>query len=311
MKCVVIGGGGFLGGAIADYLIEEGHGVVIVDRTASASKEGAITIQADIMDKKAIAKAVEGAEEVYHTAGMLGTSELNGSIQLATQVNVVGACNVFEQCIRAGVQRVFYPGKPNVWLNTYSITKQASEDFAALYHEEYDTDFIRLRWFNAYGPAQHTHPIRKIIPTFALLARFGLSIDIFGTGQNVVDMVHSRDIGKYAALATHHNFSDKVYEFGRGVPLSVRQVAEDINTVAGIKSDVASYTRRAMRKGETEDTYLVAKIDPLRKKFEDVGVKLEFENWYLSLKETYDWYCKDLPEAEAIEALKFHGLWKE
>lgn len=310
MKCVVIGGGGFLGGAIADYLIEEGHGVVIVDRTASASKEGAITIQADIMDKKAIAKAVEGAEEVYHTAGMLGTSELNGSIQLATQVNVVGACNVFEQCIKAGVQRVFYPGKPNVWLNTYSITKQASEDFAALYHEEYDTDFIRLRWFNAYGPAQHTHPIRKIVPTFALLARFGLPIDIFGSGQNIVDMVHAKDIGKYAALATHHNLSDKVYEFGRGVPLSVIQVAKDINEVAGVVNP--SITHQAMRKGETEDTVLIADTMPFKDAMFKKAKKLVvFEPWMESLKETYDWYCNELSEKDAIEALKFHGLWKE
>ena len=305
MKCVVVGGGGFLGGAIVDCLVGKGDEVVSLDRTWSPKKDWVVNVQGDILDKDRLIEVFEGAEEVYNVAGMLGTSELNGDIQQATMVNVVGACNVFEAAIKTGVARVFYPGKPNVWLNTYSITKQASEDFAQLYHDKYDTDFIRLRWFNAYGPGQHTHPIRKIVPTFCLLARFGLPINIFGSGTNIVDMMHSRDIGKLSVEATRNNLSDTVYELGRGVPVTVLKVADDINKIA---ENDAGLSFTDMREGETENTVLVADVKPLINNLAMKGVRhYEFEDWMDTLVETYEYYCT-IPEEEAKEALRFHGF---
>ncbi len=106
MKCIVVGGGGFLGGAIVDYLIQKGDDVVCLDRSASTPKDWVINVRGDILDKERLKQVFEGAEEVYHTAGMLGTSELNGAIQQAIQVNVIGACNVFEAAIETGSKSV-------------------------------------------------------------------------------------------------------------------------------------------------------------------------------------------------------------
>ena len=80
----------------------------------------------------ALRRAFDGADEVYHLAGMLGTSELDDDVQAAIVGNVCGAVSVFEAALDRDVPAVFYPSKPNVWRNTYTITKYAAEQFAEL-----------------------------------------------------------------------------------------------------------------------------------------------------------------------------------
>jgi nucleoside-diphosphate-sugar epimerase len=46
---------------------------------------------------------------------------------------------------------------------------------------------LSLRYFNAFGPYQASGPVRKIIPSFAQWAMRGLPIEIFGSGEQVVD----------------------------------------------------------------------------------------------------------------------------
>lgn len=308
-KCVVIGGSGFIGSAILEYLVKSGEDkVVSVDRSPHLRRiKGVEYRQADILDTASVERVVDGADEVYHLAGVLGTSELNESLMIrkAIQVNVLGFVNVVEACMEAGVGKLFYPSKPNVWLNTYSITKAASEQFAELFDQaQGKMDFIRLRYFNAYGPGQHTHPIRKSGPTFCLQARLGLPLSVFGRGKNVVDMVYSDDLGKWTVEVTRRGLHRQVYDFGRGVPLTVLEVANDVNEVAGNKAGVSHVP---MREGETEDTVLVADLKELRKDLSYAGVELEFQDWMKTLEETYRYYA-EIPESTAREVLSFHRL---
>ena len=113
-----------------------------------------------------------GVDEVFHLAGKLGTAELDDTPTAAVEVNVLGSINVFEAAVSTGVSRVFHASKPNVWLNTYSITKHAAEKFAEMYDkaEACDTLFRSLRYFNAYGPRQARGPVRKLMPTFVAQA---------------------------------------------------------------------------------------------------------------------------------------------
>ena len=226
-------------------------------------------------------------------------------ISVAARVNILGALNVFDAAIENKVKRVFYPSKPNVWLNTYTITKEASEKFTELYNEKSKyTKFIRLRWFNAYGPKQHTHPVRKIGPVFCLLAKSGLPQNIFGSGNNVVDMIYSKDLAKWTVEATRHNLWKKVYDLGRGVPVTVREFANDINKIANNNSGM---TFSPMREGETEDTYLVADIGELKNEFQELGIKMEFSDYNESLIETYEYY-NNYSDEKSLEILEFHNL---
>ena len=86
-----------------------------------------------ILDAQSLRASTVGADRVYHLAGKLGTSELDDEVLAGIQINIIGAVNVFAASIENCVPVVFYPSKPDVWLNTYTITKFASKQFAQLY----------------------------------------------------------------------------------------------------------------------------------------------------------------------------------
>jgi len=246
-KAIITGGSGFLGGAIAKHL--EAHNVqpIIFDRRESTSKNH---IQGDIQDKKSLEKAFDDIDLVFHIAGVLGTSELTQDNDTAVNVNVLGTVNVLEAAKTCGVEKIFYPTKPNEWLNTYSITKKAGEDFTKMFHELGLVEARILRWLNAYGPHQKLTPVRKAVPMMIVEALESEPLTIWGSGNQPVDLIFTEDL---ARITVEHTLSDKidhqVYDTGLTHRMSVNDLAALIIDLCDSKSDIKHYP---MRVGENE-----------------------------------------------------------
>jgi UDP-glucose 4-epimerase len=302
MKSVVVGGSGFLGGAVVDELVRAGRDVVIFDRAGSQEavdrRHGpgaARFVRGDVRHADAVLTTFRGAEEVYDFAGELGTSELDDAIPEAITTNILGAAVQFEAAIRQGVPRLLYASKPNVWLNTYSITKWAAEQFAELYNQRGETRFCALRYYNAFGPNQSLYPIRKIIPMFAALAMRGRPLEVFGDGEQVVDLVYSPDLARLTVQFLAEEYIDRVVDCGRGVGLSVNEVALAVNEVTGNRGGVRHLP---MRRGEDESSTLVADLEVLSKLIGDPS----FTDLESSLDLTVDWYRR-LPPIDIDHAV--------
>ena len=290
MKAIVVGGQGFLGAAVVRELLARNDSVIVIDRCASQSacdtlfgKAAVEACVADIASRDSLRDAFRRADEVYHFAGRLGTSELDDDIRAAIDANITGAVNVLDAALAAGVPRVFYPSKPNVWLNTYTITKVAAEQFVELYRTR-GLQTTTLRYFNAYGRGQAAGPVRKIIPTFALQAVRGEPLSIYGDGEQTVDMIHASDIARITVDLTRCARLERPVDVGRGIPLTVNQVAADVLAHFG---GGAGVVHLPMRVGETPRTTLVADIAPIQQLLGDIV----FADWRDSLAMTLDWYA--------------------
>lgn len=292
MRVVVVGGMGFLGGAVVDALLERGDDVCVADPHSSRCEAerrfgaGRVTVRrADILEPSTLVAAFAGADEVYHFAGRLGTSELDDDLHGAIACNITGAVNVFESAIAAGVPTVFYPSKPNVWLNAYTITKAASEEFARLFTHSHPLRIRTLRFFNAYGPHQATAPIRKIIPSFTREALAGEPLTVYGDGEQTVDMIYSADLGHLTVEFTRSPAHVDVADCGRGVAMTVNEVAGAVNAIVGNRAGIHHVP---MRRGETPNTRLVADVAPLAAAVDP----LRFSDWESSLELTIAWYAR-------------------
>jgi UDP-glucose 4-epimerase len=291
LNVVVVGGQGFLGAAVVRELLARNDSIVVLDRCASQrvcdGLFGADMVEArpaDILSPETLRAAFWKADEVYHLAGRLGTSELDQDIHAAVESNVMGAVNVFQAALEAAVPVVFYPSKPNVWLNAYTITKVAAEQFADLFGER-GLRVCTLRYFNAYGPGQAIGPVRKIMPTFALQASRGDPLTVYGDGEQTVDMIYAPDVARITIDLVRSGERAGVMDCGRGIALTVNQVAKDVAAHFG---SAAGMQHLPMRIGETPGTKLVANIQPLR----GVLGALAFADWKESLATTLSWYAE-------------------
>ncbi len=303
MKCIVTGGSGFIGRAFVGRLALEGHEVVVLDVTKPEYQllHNVRFVEGDVRYKENLVPVFRTANEVYDCAGVLGTHELLIDNQKAVETNIKGAINVLEVARDCGVQRVFHPTKPNDWLNTYSITKYAAERFCFMYQHEFGLPVTVLRWFNAYGPGQHLYPVRKAVPYFIVMALRNLPIEVFGDGQQTVDMIYVDDIAKIAIDATRKFAGriDKVFDVGSGVAKTVLELVEDIKRLTGSNSEVVCLP---MRRGEPTRSKIVARVEDLREHME-----IEFSDYEAGLTETIDYY-RTIPNWDVKKALEYFRM---
>jgi UDP-glucose 4-epimerase len=302
MKCLVTGGSGFIGSFVVEELAKEGHDVVIYDvaKPEFDLPDNVEYFDGDTRYMSTLMAAMKGADEVYDIAGVLGTNELMFSNSRAVDVNVSGAVKVLEAARLCGVKKIFHPTKPNDWLNTYSITKFAAEQFCLMFVKNFNMSIACLKWFNAYGPRQHLYPVRKAVPLFIVQALYNKPVEVFGDGNQTVDMIYVTDIAKIAIKATRNcGKIGKVIDVGSGLPITVNELAGMIIKMTKSRSKIKHLPMRA---GEPERSNIAADTTALR----DVLKVDKFTDFEKGLKITIDWY-KNLHKKEHLKALEHFG----
>ena len=285
MKCLVTGSSGFIGSHLVKALLRHGCRVEGLDTMPSRFHK-VRTHTIDVTDPEAVERTTRGFDFVFHLAGLLGTDELQGNAYRATAINIGGTVNVLEACFKSGTKMIL-ASKPNVWLNTYSITKIAAEQFLHMYRKEYGVQAAILKWFNVYGPYQRLMDdvgYKKFIPHAIMNALRGLPIEVYGNGDQIVDLVHTSDTVS-ALLGIVDNWSEcegGCFEVGN-CGASVNEVIDILSNIAGRKLEV---THLAMRRGEPENSKVRADITALNRATDWVPAMSLMEG----LRHTFGWY---------------------
>ncbi len=107
-KCVMTGATGHVGYALLSELAEKGDKPVILIRKDLPIFDGidCTKVFGDVTDEDSLVKAFEGAEIVYHLAGMIEIK--SGNDDAVYRVNVTGTKNVVSACKKCGVKRLVY-----------------------------------------------------------------------------------------------------------------------------------------------------------------------------------------------------------
>ena len=254
MKILIFGASGFIGKHLVRRL-EHWAEVLTFDRKPCAGT----TFVGDIKDTEAVSEAMVQCDRWVNLAGLLGTSELIKRVQDAVDVNITGAQNVFTAAMREskpGVQITV----GNHWMNNpYSITKSTAERLAVMYARERGADIRIVRAMNVFGPGQKAHPVRKLMPNVIIPALRNETITIYGTGEQIMDMIYVRDAVEILTRVLFADAEDitpgEVIEAGAG-PITVNKIVEMVCGIAG----GGRVERVPMRPGE--DKQATVQISP-------------------------------------------------
>ena len=301
MKVLITGSEGFIGSHLVEELIKSGYKVRCFVLYNSFNSYGWLNnlekeilnnceiIFGDIRDSSCVKNAVRGMDVIIHLAALIGIPYSYTASESYIDTNIKGAFNVIQSCLDFKVAKVFHPTKPifkNYWENTYTISKITAENFARMYRDVYNMDLTILRWLNASGPRQHLFPVRKFIPLSICNALLDRDIEIYGTGEQTIDIIDVRDIANIAIISTRSGIGKdkKVYDVGAGQALTCNFVAEKIIQMTNSKSKIKYLP---MRVGEALDTKIVAVNH--EELFKKLDLKLNF-NYEQTLQDSIEFY---------------------
>lgn len=265
---LVTGSAGFIGRAVIAELEARGHKALRFDSPLDVRKFD------EVLD------AAGNADGIINLAGMLGTPELFGNEVTASEVNILGALNVYDAAFALNIPVVQvgtgHKGQPN----PYAITKGCAEDLGLARAQWKGEKITVVRAYHAYGEYQKVGPphgtagVHKFFPTFACRALTGMPLELCGGGGQLIDPVHVTDCATVLADALDGPYGE-VLEAGNGHPVYVGQVARDIAAAAGVTPEIKITEQRD---GEPLGDIVVA------------GSPQCSNPWPYMVSETVDWY---------------------
>ena len=257
MRILITGGAGFLGAALANRLLDEGHTVLALDDlTAGDPRRLAphvLLTRGDVRDVPKLWSLLQGVNCVYHLAARVRVPESVHYPSDYNAVNVGGTVAVMEAMRDTGVRRVVFASSgalygeqaqqpvregqmpnPN---SPYGVSKIAAEYYVSTLGTLYDIETVSLRIFNAYGPGQDLPPsYPPVIPQLLRQAIDGGSLVIFGDGMQTRDFVFVDDVlDALVAAATATDVNRAVINIGSGQEVSINELASLVARVTGKK----------------------------------------------------------------------------
>lgn len=240
-KVLVTGGNGFIGRHTVHELKARGYEPVVLDHHESGwllSVPETDVFLGDIRNSEDVTEAAAHVDGIIHLGGVLGTQETIGNPRPAAYVNILGGLNILEAASQYNLP-VVNICVGNYWMNnTYSISKNTVERFAHMFGKERGLRVVNLRTMNAYGPGQSVaepfgvSKVRKIMPSFICRALTNQAIEIYGDGEQVMDMVYVKDVARdlVDALedAAENGYFDVAFESGTGRDTTVNDVAKAV-----------------------------------------------------------------------------------
>ena len=271
MKTIVTGGQGFIGSHVVDRLVGSGHEVLVIDDNSAQCNEefyvneGAQYHKISICEYDKIRPLFEGVDVVFHLAAESRIQPAILNPVYATQVNVVGTCNVLQASRDAGVDRVVYSSTsagyglknepplkedmPKDCLNPYSVTKCAGEELCVMYTDLFGLKTVSFRYFNVYGPRQPlVGQYAPVVGLFMEQYKNGETMTIVGDGEQRRDFTHVDDVvdaNILAAFTTNEEAFGEVFNVGFGKNYSILELAQLIG---------GEYTHIPPRPGEARHT---------------------------------------------------------
>ncbi|HUW11792.1 MAG TPA: NAD-dependent epimerase/dehydratase family protein [Anaerolineae bacterium] len=258
MKCVVLGGEGFIGSHLAERLAISGHQVTVFDRRQNplATRRPSVQfVSGDFADHRAVEEVLAGSDVVFHLIGTTipRTSTLDLSFDL--QSNVLWTIQLLQACVRCSVGKVVFLSSggtvygvprqlpipethPTDPISSYGLTKLVVEKYLGLFHHLHGLDYAVLRCSNAYGERQNPLGEQGAIAVFLGRIAQTAPIVIWGDGEAVRDYIYVQDIARGLELAAVTRFEEKVLNIGSGAGVSLRQLLEVMEQVTGRRAAV-------------------------------------------------------------------------
>lgn len=251
MNILIIGGNGFIGSHLVDFLLTSGHKVRVFDISYERFRKPLQNVDYRISELDNIPNLYEallGIDIVFHLASSSVPSTSNIDTVSDINKNLIPTLNILSLCVRLKIKKIIYfssggavygnplyipidekhPLNP---ISSYGIGKATAEMYIHLYQRLYGINSVIIRPSNPYGPRQGHFLAQGVISTFLRKMKLGEEISVFGDGNSSKDYIYIQDLIKITYELSICN-ENGIFNIGSGSGTSINQIIDYIRKIA-------------------------------------------------------------------------------
>lgn len=304
---LVTGGAGFIGSHIAAGLIDRGARVRIIDDLSTGHLENVTEIggdidfiQASLTDTKALSRALQNVEWVFHEAAIPSVPRSVAEPAETHEASVNATFSLLLAARQHKIRRLVYAASSSAYgdqpelpkredmrpdpLSPYAVAKLVGEYYCQVFSRVYGLETVSLRYFNVFGPRQDPgSQYSGVISRFIDALLNGEQPTIYGDGEQSRDFTYiSNVVDANLKAAESESAVGRVINIANGQRVTINQVFEMVKKLTGRTSLQALYA--PTRTGDVRDSLADLSLARSLLAFEP-RVQLE-----AGLRSTIDWW---------------------
>jgi UDP-glucose 4-epimerase len=268
VRALITGGAGFIGSHLSELLLEQGHGVLILDNLSTGSIDNIAHLKGragfeyfidTVNNEPLLAELVDRSDVVFHLAAAVGVkliveqpvhtieTNVHGTEVVLKHANkkkklvvIASTSEVYGKSVdvpfREDSDLVLGPTFRHRW--AYACSKAIDEFLGLAYWKELKLPVIIVRFFNTVGPRQ-TGRYGMVIPNFVQQALADRPITVFGDGTQSRAFAHVSDVvGALVKLVAEPAAIGQVVNIGNTEEVTIARLAERVRELSGSKSPI-------------------------------------------------------------------------
>lgn len=272
MKVLITGGAGFIGSHLAEELLAQKNGVVVIDNLSTGSIENIEHMKHNrsfkyyidtVMNVKLMKKLIKDCDVIYHLAAAVGVKYVIDNPLESIRTNIEGTEIVLECANKYGKKKTLIASTSEVYGKnmdgfrafketddrvlgattiprwSYSCTKALDEFLSLAYWREKKLPIINARIFNTCGPRQAGR-YGMVLPRFVKQALSGHPITVYGDGTQTRCFTYVADVVKaLVSLMNCKKAVGEIFNIGNPRPISINELAKKVKKITGSNSKIA------------------------------------------------------------------------
>jgi len=266
-RCLILGGGGFIGSHLADALVENDYEVVIFDKLNFSKKninhisKRVKIIEGDFNNEIDLKNALKNIDIAFHLVSSTLPANSNENPIYDVETNLISSLRFLNEAIENKISKVifissggtvygiperlpikeYHPRKP---ICSYGIIKKTIEDYLYMFEKLYGLDYYIFRLSNPYGERQNPFVAQGVIPVFLMKILKGEKIDIWGDGSIERDYIYIKDAIDAIIKTISKNPKDRIFNLGSSKGYTLNEIVEIIEKVSGKKARIKYKEKR-------------------------------------------------------------------
>jgi UDP-glucose 4-epimerase len=255
-RCVIYGGGGFIGSHIAEQLLADDVRVAVFDKKQSSLRniQHIISdidfIEGDFSNRVDLRESLNGQDYAIHLVSTTVPATSNQNPQYDVESNLISSLHLLDECVKQKIQKIVFISSggtvygnpvtipmredhPTNPTSSYGIIKLTIEKYLHLYRQR-GLNHVVLRLANPFGERQNPHVGQGLITSLLYQIKHQLPVTVWGDGEIVRDFFYVKDGATAVARALRYQGDYSIFNIASGRGLSINRILDEFRATLNL-----------------------------------------------------------------------------